>query len=80
MERLIRYTPEEKMETIRLVEHSDLSVKQTLRELQVPPSTFYDWYRHYQELGFEGLKLQAAKMKAAKRQMRMRFLGIVALS
>jgi transposase InsO family protein len=56
MERLIRYTPEEKMETIHLVEHSDLSVKQTLKELQVPRSTFYDWYRRYQELGIEGLK------------------------
>ncbi len=55
MEHLIRYTPEEKMETIHLVEHSDLSVKQTLKELQVPRSTFYDWYRKYQELGVEGL-------------------------
>ena len=44
------------METIHLVEHSDLSVKQTLKELQVPRSTFYDWYRRYQELGIEGLK------------------------
>ncbi len=56
MERLIRHTPEEKMEIIHLVEHSDLSVKQTLKELQVPRSTFYDWYRRYQELGFAGLK------------------------
>jgi transposase InsO family protein len=38
------------------VEHSDLTVKQTLKELQVPRSTFYDWYRRYQELGIEGLK------------------------
>ena len=49
MERLIRYTPEEKMEIIHLVEHSKLSVKQTLEELQVPRSTFYAWYRRYQE-------------------------------
>ena len=34
MERLTRYTPEEKMEIIHLVEHSDLSVKQTLAELR----------------------------------------------
>lgn len=56
MERLIRYTPDEKLEIIRLVEHSDLTVKQTLKELQVPRSTFYEWYRQYQELGYEGLK------------------------
>ena len=40
MERLIRYTPEEKGEIIHLVEHSDLPVKQTLAELQVSRSTF----------------------------------------
>ena len=56
MERLIRYKPEEKLEIIHLVEHSELPVKQTLEELQVPRSTFYDWYRQYQELGPEGLK------------------------
>ena len=50
------------METIHLVEHSDLSVKQTLKELQVPRSTFYDWYRHYQELGFDGLKPKQANV------------------
>lgn len=61
MERLIRYTPEEKMEIIHLVEHSELSVKQTLKELQVPRSTFYEWYRQYQELGFEGLNHKQAK-------------------
>ena len=40
---------------IRLVEGSDLSVTRTLRELQVPTSTFYDWYRRYAEQGYEGL-------------------------
>jgi len=53
---MIRYKPEEKMEIIHLVEHSDLPVKQTLEKLQVPRSTFYDWYRRYQELGPDGLK------------------------
>jgi len=37
---MIRYTPEEKMEIIHLVEHSELPVKQTLERLQVPRSTF----------------------------------------
>jgi transposase InsO family protein len=52
---LIRKSPEEKREIIHLVEHSNLSVKQTLEELEVPRSTFYRWYRLYQEEGPEGL-------------------------
>ena len=63
MERLIRYTPEEKMEIIHLVEHSNLSVKKTLEELQVPRSTFYSWYQRYQELGMDGLKNKKLKVK-----------------
>ena len=63
MERLIRYTPEEKLEIIHLVEHSDLPVKQTLKELQIPKSTFYDWYKCYQEEGSEGLSLKKPKQK-----------------
>ena len=61
MERLIRYKPEEKLEIIHLVTHSELPVKQTLEELQVPRSTFYDWYRQYQELGPDGLKSKPSR-------------------
>jgi putative transposase len=53
---LIRRTPEEKLEIIHLVEHSNLSVKRTLEELDVPRSTFYRWYGHYQEDGPDGLR------------------------
>lgn len=63
MERLIRYKPEEKMEIIHLVEHSNLSVKKTLEELQVPRSTFYSWYQRYQEHGMDGLKNKKLKVK-----------------
>ena len=63
MERLIRYTPEEKMEIIHLVEHSNLSVKKTLEELQVPRSTFYSWYQRYQGHGMDGLKNKKLKVK-----------------
>ena len=63
MERLIRYTPEEKIEIIHLVEHSNLSVKKTLEELQVPRSTFYSWYQRYQEHGMDGLKNKKLKVK-----------------
>ena len=41
-----------------MVEHSNLSVKQTLEELDVPRSTFYRWYRLYQEDGPDGLRDQ----------------------
>ena len=51
----MRYTQSEKYETIRLVEGSQLPVKQTLRELDIPSSTFYDWYGRYHENGLDGL-------------------------
>ena len=34
------------MEIIHLVEESELSVKQTLEELNVPCSSFYRWYQN----------------------------------
>ncbi len=50
----MRYSQSEKMEVIRLVEGSPVSIKQTLAELNINRSTFYDWYRRYQEAGYEG--------------------------
>lgn len=52
---MTRYSQAEKLEIIRLVETSELPVKQTLAELEVPRSTFYDWYRRYAEAGYDGL-------------------------
>lgn len=54
----MRYSQSEKMEVIRLVESSPLSIKQTLAELSINRSTFYDWYRRYQEEGYDGLANQ----------------------
>lgn len=51
----MRYSQSEKVEIIRLVEQSPLSVKQTLIELDINRSTFYKWYRRYQEGGYEAL-------------------------
>ena len=51
----MRYSQSEKVEIIRLVEQSPLSVKQTLIELDINRSTFYKWYRKYQEGGCEAL-------------------------
>ena len=52
----MRHTAAEKREIIRLVEGSDLGVKRTLRELDVPVSTFYRWYRAYRRGGYEALE------------------------
>lgn len=51
----MRYSQAEKMEVIRLVEGSPLSVKQTLLELAINRSTFYKWYVRYHEHGYDGL-------------------------
>ena len=56
----MRHTAAEKYETIRLVEGSDLSVRQTLRELRVNRSTFYAWYRRYTQRGRAGLEPQSS--------------------
>ena len=37
------------------MEHSDLPITRTLKELDVPRSSFYRWYQKYQEDGYEGL-------------------------
>jgi transposase InsO family protein len=43
------------MEIIGLVEGADLPVKETLRHLGVPRSTFYGWYERFGAEGFDGL-------------------------
>jgi transposase InsO family protein len=52
---MMRYSQAEKMEIIRLVETSDLPVKRTLEELDIPRSSFYRWYERYQTEGYDGL-------------------------
>jgi len=51
----MRHSAAEKLEIIRLVKQSDLGVRKTLQQLDIPRSTFYDWYRRYAEDGFDGL-------------------------
>lgn len=53
--KMMRHSQAERMEIIQLVENSELSIRQTLKELEVPRSTFYDWYGRYQENGYDGL-------------------------
>jgi len=52
----MRYSQSEKMEIIRIVEESELSINQTLKTLDIPKSTFYGWYQRYVSEGYEGLE------------------------
>ncbi len=52
----MRYAASEKLEIIRLVEHSHLPVKRTLEKIGVSRPTFYRWYDLYQRFGEKGLK------------------------
>jgi putative transposase len=51
----MRYSQAEKMEIIRMVEESDMSVRSTLQELDVNRGSFYQWYKRYKENGYDGL-------------------------
>jgi putative transposase len=51
----MRYPPSEKLEIIRLVEQSRLSVRRTLEHLGVSRATFYRWYDQHQTGGPEAL-------------------------
>ena len=59
----MRYSAAEKREIIHLVEHSDLPIKQTLEELDVPRSRFYRWYQRFQEEGMAGLETKSPQEK-----------------
>ncbi|MBD9529547.1 IS3 family transposase [Paracoccus sp. PAR01] len=54
--RRMRYPASEKLEIIRLVEGSHLSVRRTLTKLGIAPTTFYRWYDRYVTTGPEGLE------------------------
>jgi transposase InsO family protein len=60
---MMRYTQAEKMEIIRTVEESKLPVQQTLRELDVPRSSFYEWYARYERWGYDGLAARKPETK-----------------
>lgn len=48
------------MEIITLVEQSQLSVKATLKELDINRSTFYQWYKQYLQGGYDALASQSS--------------------
>ena len=52
----MRRSTSEKTEIIHLVEGSELPVRETLRQLGIPPSTFYGWYSRFVDGGFDALE------------------------
>jgi putative transposase len=52
----MRYAAAEKLEIIREVERSHLSVRRTLERLGIPRATFYRWYELYQTAGPSALE------------------------
>ena len=60
----MRVSAAEKLELIRLVEGSALSIRQTLREIGLARSTFYAWYNRYLEGGPEALQDRKPRWRA----------------
>jgi len=59
----MRFTVSEKLEIIRLVEESDLSARQTLKELGIARATFNKWYSQFRAEGSQGLQPRNPKRK-----------------
>jgi len=51
----MRFSQQEKFEIIQLVDGSELSTNRTLKEIGVHKRTYYNWYKHYLEQGYDGL-------------------------
>ena len=60
----MRLSIAEKQEIINLVDHSDLGVNRTLKQIGIHKSTFYKWYNAYLKKGIGGL----ASAKKTRRQ------------
>lgn len=59
----MRLNQSEKFEIIQLVEKSDRGVNDTLKELGVHKSTFYNWYNAYLAQGYDGLADKPCKRR-----------------
>ncbi len=60
----MRYTASEKHEIIHVVEQSSLSVKKTLKRLDIHTSTFYNWLKRFYDKGVDGLEDRKPAPKA----------------
>jgi len=52
----MRLTAQEKQEIIWMVEKSDIGVNRSLKQLGIAKSTFYKWYKAYNDNGLVGLQ------------------------
>ena len=52
----VRREAQVKVEVLQLVERSPLTVRQTLKELRIAPSTYYRWRGKYAQQGLSGLE------------------------
>src|SRR5688572_27362913 len=57
----MRYPASEKLESIRMVEQSHLSVRRTLEKIGIPRATFSRWYDVYRSSGPEALEDRAPR-------------------
>ena len=71
----MRRTAAEKYELIRLVEGSELPVRQTLRELRLTRSTFYRWYERYLRHGRAVLEPRPPAARRYSSPVRLRPVG-----
>lgn len=55
MKKYMRFTPDEKLEIIRMVSRSDLSANRTLKEVGLHKRTYYNWYNRFLKDGPAGL-------------------------
>jgi len=65
----VRRSASEKMELIRIVEDSDLSIRATLEHLGIARSTFYGWYERYLDGGFDALEDRKPRRRAGWNQI-----------
>jgi transposase-like protein len=65
----MRYPASEKLEIIRLVERSHLSIRRTLDKLGIPSTTFYRWYDRYRALGGGGRAPRPPRSQVASRPL-----------
>src|SRR5437016_10718266 len=61
----MRYPASEKLEIIRLVEHSSLPVRHTLAKLDIPRQPFYRWYDRHSSGGPEALNDRSPRPERA---------------
>ncbi len=60
----MRYLAPEKLEIIRTVEASHLPAKQTLAMIDIPSSTYYQWYARWVEGGLDALADRSPRPKS----------------